>query len=223
MKMFATGLLFVMALLACSLPDPGCDDHSCDVKCLPTLQKHVKSLNISLDLTCPFDSVCTASLFFGVVKELGWDSQECYDSYKYTFESDSDKDVIFKFSKKMLTLSDDHLRFSLFDSKKKKKKYDIDLSSIIHSYTIDGDSVRIAMPSNLIRFSVKCPYCPDNTNDMCRNSRACVREAEYGNSTMTVGLDSSWGKYFLMSSWLDSQGPLGNDSIDISAQVYFRE
>ena len=121
MKMFATGLLFAMALLACSLPDPGCDDHSCDEKCLPALRKHVKSMSIDLGLTCPLDTPCTASLYFGIVKELGWESQECHDGYEYTFVSGSIKDTVTKFSKKMLTLSDDHLRFSLFDSAKVKK------------------------------------------------------------------------------------------------------
>ena len=57
--------------------------------------------------------------------------QECHDGYEYTFVSGSIKDIVTKFSKKMLTLSDDHLRFSLFDSAMVEKKYDIDLSSVI--------------------------------------------------------------------------------------------
>ena len=223
MKMFATGLLFAMALLACSLPDPGCDDHSCD-GCKYVLKAHAEKMIYHLGVECLYDSACNATLviFLPVPKE----KNECkMDNFEYTLVSGNIREKMeHNTNLRFLPISsDDHLRFSLFDSAKVEKKYDIDLSNVIHSYTIDGDPVRITLPSNLIRFSVKCPYCPDNTNDMCRNSRACVREAEYGNSTMTVGLDSSWGKYFLMSSWLDSQGPLGNDSIDISAQVYFRE
>ena len=223
MKLFATGLLFAMALLACSLPDPGCDDHSCD-GCKYVLKEHAEKMIYHLSVECPYDSACNATLV--ISRPVPKEKNECkMDNFEYTLVSGNIREKMeHNTNLRFLPISsDDHFRFSLFDSAMVEKKYDIDLSSVIHSYTIDGDSVRITLPSNLIRFSVKCPYCPDNTNDMCRNSRACVREAEYGNSTMTVGLDSSWGKYFLMSSWLDSQGPLGNDSIDISAQVYFRE
>ena len=221
MKLFATGLLFA-ALLACSLPDPGCDDHSCDEKCLPALRKHVKSLNISLDLTCPLDTPCTASLYFGIVKELGWESQECHDGYEYTFVSGSIKDTVTKFSKKMLTLSDDHLRFSLFDSAKVEKKYDIDLSSVIHSYTIDGDSVRITLPYPG-EMKVRCPICQELGENCDIMSDKVCQYINENDSFMTVTIGYDWDNNYRFGYGLSNQGPLGSDTIDVGGRIYFRE
>ena len=222
MKMFATGLLFAMALLACSLPDPGCDDHSCDEKCLPALRKHVKSMSIDLGLTCPLDTPCTASLYFGIVKELGWESQECHDGYEYTFVSGSIKDTVTKFSKKMLTLSDDHLRFSLFDSAKVEKKYDIDLSSIIHSYTIDGDSVRITLPYPG-EMKVRCPICQELGENCDIMSDKVCQYINENDSFMTVTIGYDWDNNYRFGYGLSNQGPLGSDTIDVGGRIYFRE
>ena len=221
MKMFATGLLFVMALLACSLPDPGCDDHSCDEKCLPALRKHVKSMSIDLGLTCPLDTPCTASLYFGIVKELGWESQECHDGYEYTFVSGSIKDIVTKFSKKMLTLSDDHLRFSLFDSAMVEKKYDIDLSSVIHSYTIDGDSVRITLPYPG-KMGISCLVYRETEGYGFMGHDYCEYLNE-GNSPYSVAIDYNWDNRYYYDYGIVNQGSLGNDSISVHAAIYFRE
>ena len=222
MKLFATGLLFAMALLACSLPDPGCDDHSCDEKCLPALRKHVKSMSIDLGLTCPLDTPCTASLYFGIVRELGWESQECHDGYEYTFVSGSIKDIVTKFSKKMLTLSDDHLRFSLFDSAKVEKKYDIDLSSIIHSYTIDGDSVRITLPYPG-EMKVRCPICQELGENCDIMSDKVCQYINENDSFMTVTIGYDWDNNYRFGYGLSNQGSLGSDTIDVGGRIYFRE
>ena len=221
MKRFAVGLLFVMALLACSLPDPGCDDYSCDGKCLPALRKHVKSMSIDLGLTCPLDTPCTASLYFGIVKELGWESQECHDGYEYTFVSGSIKDTVTKFSKKMLTLSDDHLRFSLFDSAKMEKKYDIDLSSVIHSYTIDGDSVRITLPYPG-KMGISCLVYRETEGYGFMGHDYCEYLNE-GNSPYSVAIDYNWDNRYYYDYGIVNQGSLGNDSISVHAAIYFRE
>lgn len=221
MKMFATGLLFAMVLLACSLPDPGCDDHSCDEKCLPALRKHVKSMSIDLGLTCPLDTPCTASLYFGIVKELGWESQECHDGYEYTFVSGSIKDIVTKFSKKMLTLSDDHLRFSLFDSANVEKKYDIDLSSVIHSYTIDGDSVRITLPYPG-KMGISCLVYRETEGYGFMGHDYCEYLNE-GNSPYSVAIDYNWDNRYYYDYGIVNQGSLGNDSISVHAAIYFRE
>ena len=221
MKLLATGMLFAMALLACSLPDPGCDDHSCDEKCLPALRKHVKSMSIDLGLTCPLDTPCTASLYFGIVKELGWESQECHDGYEYTFVSGSIKDIVTKFSKKMLTLSDDHLRFSLFDSAKVEKKYDIDLSSVIHSYTIDGDSVRITLPYPG-KMGISCLVYRETEGYGFMGHDYCEYLNE-GNSPYSVAIDYNWDNRYYYDYGIVNQGSLGNDSISVHAAIYFRE
>ena len=217
MKLFVTGFLFIAALFACSLPDPGCDDHSCD-GCRYVLKEHAEKMIYHLQVRCPYDTACNATLLiFQPVLEY---ENECkIDNFEYMLISGSfRKKMQFGTNVDLPISSDDHLRFSLLDSAKVEKKYDIDLSGIIHPYTFDNDSIRITLPSHLIEFCIECPYCPNNANDI-----VCVKEDEYENSTIVVGLDPSLGKYFDLNSWLVSQGPNEKDSIEVNAQVYFRE
>jgi hypothetical protein len=116
MKLFATGLLFVMALLACSLPDPGCDDHSCDV-CKYVLKEHAEKMIYHLSVECPYDSACNATLviFHPVPKE----ENECkMNNFEYTLVSGSIREKMeHNTNLRFLPISsDNHFRFSLFDS-----------------------------------------------------------------------------------------------------------
>ena len=59
MKQIAAGMLLFAALLACSLPDPGCDDHSCD-GCKYVLKAHAEKMIYHLGV---FSMQCHASYF----------------------------------------------------------------------------------------------------------------------------------------------------------------
>ncbi|MCQ2053891.1 MAG: hypothetical protein MJY82_01200 [Fibrobacter sp.] len=223
-------LAFVVALIAyvasCSLPDPGCDDHSCDEKCLPLNKRHVKSMEMHVQVKCAYDSICLANIFFGLVKEMGWYSVDCYDKYEYTFVNESLKaKAVFGETISKVPLKEDHLRFSLFDEDDVEKKYDIDLSEIVHSYKYVGDSIAIKMPETLTEFLIECPYCTFATRyeEKCKGYMACVGYEEFRNTTMTIGVDSSWGKAYIMYATFDYPTAYGSDIIEVHAEVELRE
>lgn len=222
MKMFATGLLFVMALLACSLPDPGCDDHSCD-GCKYVLKAHAEKMIYHLGVECPYDSACNATLviFLPVPKE----KNECkMDNFEYTLVSGNIREKMEQNTNlRFLPISsDDHFRFSLFDSAMVEKKNDIDLSSIIHSYTIDGDSVRITLPYSG-KMKVSCPICQELGENCDIMSNKVCQYINESDSSMTVTIGYDWDNNYRFSYGLSNQGPLGSDTIDVGGRIYFRE
>ena len=121
----------------------------------------------------------------------------------------------------MLTLSDDRLRFSLFDSAKVEKKYDIDLSSVIHSYTIDGDSVRITLPYPG-KMGISCLVYRETEGYGFMGHDYCEYLNE-GNSPYSVAIDYNWDNRYYYDYGIVNQGSLGNDSISVHAAIYFRE
>lgn len=235
-------LAFVVALIAyvasCSLPDPGCDDHSCDEKCEPTIKKHLKSIEMHVAVDCDYDSLCMARyIVFSFAKVKSLDSAEvyenpstrpkvCYDGFEYVFVNDSiKKKVSSGESLHKIPLKEDHLRFSLFDEDDVEKKYDIDLSEIVHSYKYVGDSIAIKMPETLTEFLIECPYCTFATRyeEKCKGYMACVGYEEFRNTTMTIGVDSSWGKAYIMYATFDYPTAYGSDIIEVHAEVELRE
>ena len=221
MKLFATGLLFVMALLACSLPDPGCDDHSCD-GCKYVLKEHAEKMIYHLSVECPYDSACNATLviFHPVPKE----ENECkMNNFEYTLVSGSIREKMeHNTNLRFLPISsDEHFRFSLFDSAKVEKKYDIDLSSVIHSYTIDGDSVRITLPYPG-KMGISCLVYRETEGYGFMGHDYCEYLNE-GNSPYSVAVDYNWDNRYYYDYGIVNQDSFGNDSISVHAAIYFRE
>ena len=106
--------------------------------------------------------------------------------------------------------SNDHLRFSLIDINNVEKKYDIDLSGIINSYTVRDDSVDVNVMKgcNLWLFS-------------CRKGQVYgydLSDVKYTFSR-TKGCDEE-GSYECY--WLN-QGPSKEDYLDIHAKIYWKE
>ena len=222
MKRFAVGLLFVMALLACSLPDPGCDDHSCD-GCRYVLKAHAEKMIYDLGVECLYDSACNATLV--ISRPVPKEKNECkMDNFEYTLVSGNIREKMeHNTNLRFLPISsDDHFRFSLFDSAKVEKKYDIDLSSVIHSYTIDGDSVRITLPYSG-KMKVSCPICQELGENCDIMSNKVCQYINESDSSMTVTIGYDWDNNYRFSYGLSNQGPLGSDTIDVGGRIYFRE
>ena len=122
--------------------------------------------------------------------------------------------------------SDEHVRFSLFDQNNVEKSYDIDLSEIIHSYTYKGDSVEIRTPSKgITEISIRCPYCTFDKRDenitLCQYSSACQYRSD-GVKVITVGMDSTWGNFYLFDQYLSNQSSMKSDSVKVYGKISFR-
>ena len=174
---------------------------------------HATSLRLEMSINCPYGNKCNVDLDFGIIKYGDSLSGSCFGAGEWRFESlDTSMTVTTELNKSYpVRLSqDDHLRFSLFDINNIEKKYDIDLSGIVNSYTVHGDSVDVNVMKGC---SFKLYYCN--------------KEAVYGNQLPD-------GKYtFLATEGCDkessyrcvwhNQGPFEKDDLDISATIYWKK
>ena len=214
-------------LLCCSLPDPGCDDHSCDASCTYVLEEHPKKMFNSLRLNCPYKGDCSVWFYFGIAIPKTYN--ECEKrGFSYTFVKGDRKETV----KETTTLknipvdSDGHVRFSLFDKTNTEKNYDIDLSEIIHSYTVRGDSVEIRMPVGDFSMSIRCPFCVSGNKDssICEGLLSCQYHGDETESKVVmIGTDSTWSSFFGFDYYLLNQSSMASDSIKVYGEVYFRE
>ena len=177
------------------------------------LKVHPELLRFDITMTCPYEKKCDVELGFGVAK-LG-DSLDgmCFGGgAEWRFESiDTSMIVATKDWKTypVILSMDDHLHFSLIDEDNVEKKYDIDLSGIVHSFTVRGDSVDVNVMKgcNLHLYS-------------------CKKETVYGNNLLngkytfskTDGCDPD---YSYRCSW-HNQGSLETDDLEIDATIYWK-
>jgi hypothetical protein len=203
--------LVVFSLLSCEMFHTGGNpDEGRQYQCQEILRKHVSSLRFSAFAKCPYEKDC--DIYMGVeVSKLG-DSlkNKCFDEYELTLKTQDTSMVVNSSRRYLLPLtSDGYLHFSLVDEDGVEKKYDFDLSGIIHSFTVRGDSVDV----NVMK-------------DCSFKLYSCKKETVYGNNllngkytfSVTDGCDSETS---YRCSW-HNQSSLGTDDLDIDATIYWK-
>ena len=179
-------------------------------QCQEILRKHVSSLRFSAFAKCPYEKDC--DIYMGVeVSKLG-DSlkNKCFDEYELTLKTQDTSMVVNSSRRYLLPLtSDGYLHFSLIDEDGVEKKYDIDLSGIIHSFTVRGDSVDV------------------NVMKDCRmDLYSCQRETVYGNELQddkyTFSVNEGCKDYYRYRCSWHNQSSLETDDLDISAAIYWK-
>ena len=177
------------------------------------LKVHPELLRFDITMTCPYEKKCDVELGFGVAK-LG-DSLDgmCFGGgAEWRFESiDTSMIVATKDWKTypVILSMDDHLHFSLIDEDNVEKKYDIDLSGIIHSYTVRGDSVDV------------------NVMKGCRlDLYSCDRKTVYGdnllNDKYTFSATEGCKIYYVYRCSWRNLGLLETDDLEIDATIYWK-
>ena len=198
--------LVVFSLLSCEMfhtggnPDEG--------KCSYVLMEHATEMRNDIDMECPYDSNCYIRFYFGPAGSSN-DISDC-GVYEYKFVQNENIMKIRLNSNVKLTLdSDEHVRFSLFDIKNVEKKYDFDLSGIIHSFTVRGDSIDV------------------NVMKDCRMDLfSCNKKTVYGNNLLNGKYsfsitDGCKDHYSIDCSW-EKMDSLGTDSIELFATIYWK-
>ena len=177
------------------------------------LKVHPELLRFDITMTCPYEKKCDVGLGFGVAKLGDSLGGMCFGGgAEWKFESiDTSMIVATKDWRTypVILSMDDHLHFSLVDENNVEKKYDIDLSSIINSYTVRGDSVDV------------------NVMKGCRlDLYSCDRKTVYGdnllNDKYTFSATEGCKIYYVYRCSWHNQGSLETDDLDIDATIYWK-
>ena len=195
----------VFTLLSCEMfhtggnPDEG--------KCSYVLMEHAMEMRNDIDMECPYDSNCRIGFYFGPAASSN-DISDC-GVYEYKFvQNENIMKIRLNSSVNLTPDSDEHVRFSLFDKNNIEKKYDIDLSGIIHSFTVRGDSIDV------------------NVMKDCRLRLYSCMKTVYGNNllngkytfSVAEGCDS---EYSYDCTW-HNQGSFETDDLYIHAMIHWK-
>jgi len=133
----------VLCFVACDMPATGGNPGEGSL-CKGVTKNHANKYYFDLTLKCRYRGKCDVKLFFDAGYYRDSLSSRCFSDYELDFvTTETSKKVLSAKEYNVPLESDDHLRFSLIDINNVEKKYDIDLSGIINSYTVRGDSVEV--------------------------------------------------------------------------------
>ena len=179
--------------------------------CYGISKKNAYSYMFFFELNCPYGDVCKTKLSF-----LGSGAGDTLDGRcfsEYVLNLITNDSSILAHSGKRYPISltpESHAKFSLIDEDNVEKKYDIDLSEIINSYTVHGDSVDVNVMKNC-RFDLY----------------SCQKETVYGNrlenEKYTFAVNDGCKDHYGYDCVLHNQGPFEKDDLDISATIYWKE
>ena len=170
-------------------------------------------LRFDITMTCPYEKKCDVELGFGVAK-LG-DSLDgmCFGGgAEWKFESiDTSMIVTTKDWKKypVILSMDDHLHFSLVDENNVEKKYDIDLSGIINSYTVRGDSIDVHVMENC---HLQLLFC----------KKEIVYGSKLRNGKYTFSANEGCDAEYSYDCIWHNQSSLETDDLDIHAMIRWK-
>ena len=176
------------------------------------LRTHAGSLVLHMTAKCSYEKVCDVDLYFYVTELTDSLRGMCFGGgVEWRLDSFDTSMVVKDWKNYPISLTPDkHAQFSLVDEDDIEKKYDIDLSGIVNSYMVRGDSVDV----NVMKHCSLQLY-------------SCKKETVYGNNlyggkytfATTDGCDSDYSHRCL---W-DNVGTQKNDNLEISASIYWKK
>ena len=199
---------FLFNLLSCEGLSMGGNPYE-GSRCRGISRTNAYSYMFFFELDCPFEGKCESFFFF-----LGNGTREnsednCFEKYELTLKTQDTSMIVNSNRRYLLPLtSDGYLHFSLIDEDGVEKKYDFDLSGIIHSFTVRGDSVDV------------------NVMKDCRLRLYSCMKTVYGNDllngkyTFSVA-DGCDSEYSYDCSWYN-QSSLETDDLDIHAMIHWK-
>ena len=184
-------------------------------RCTYVLREHPNKMVNSMSVECPYDSVCNVKIYFGIVETSFVDG--CIGDYEYRFAQDKVAKVSLNSNIDLNIDSDDHVRFSLYDDNDIEKKYDIDLSDIIHPYTISGDSVEVKKYGCLKKMNIYKSKGTGAGHDIIELYPDSLKYGKY-----VFFQDSLFFDYLSFNCGLKSQSSFESDSLFIYGRIYWR-
>ena len=209
-KIVLTAIPILLAILACSDMIPLGPSTA---KCSYVLKEHPTEMINIMSVNCPFKADCKIDFLFGPVSY----TDGCLDDFEYLYKKGRyEKKVHLNTHVDMSLDSDDHVRFSLFDSKNVEKTYDIDLSEMVRSYFVKEDSLYIKIPEKMsyLAIGIKRPDGYQNVE---------IMDSVIENGYFVHVANESLRSYFYMDQEFSNQSSFGTDSIHVFATLYWRE
>ena len=209
-KKWLLALPILFNLLSCEgLTTTGTNDPVSN-HCWGISKKNAYSYKFFFELDCPLEKKCTVVFNFlggGVGDTL---DGRCFNGYELKLENAGSSRTVFQNRNYLMSLSEnDHVQFSLVDEDNKEKKYDIDLSGIVNSYTVRGDTVDV----NVMKECSLSLY-------------SCNRETVYGNhmlnSLYSFSLLDGCKEYFSYNCTWYNIGPVKKDDLDVHAKIHWK-
>ena len=159
------------------------------------------------ELDCHYGEKCKTRMNFigsGVGDTL---DGRCFLGYELRLETaDTSRTVLENKNYPILLTSDNHARFTLIDEDDVEKKYDIDLSGIINSYIVRGDSVDVNVMKGCSLWLFSCKKDQVYGNNLSDGKYTFLR---------TEGCDK---EYSYDCSWFE-QGSSRMDKLNIHAMI----
>jgi hypothetical protein len=200
----------VLCFVACDMPATGGNPGEGSL-CKGVTKNHANKYYFELTLKCQYEEKCGLKLFFDAGYYRDSLSSRCFSDYELDFvTTETSKKVLSAKEYNVPLESDDHLRFSLIDINNVEKKYDIDLSGIINSYTVRGDSVEVNVMKGCSLWLFSCKKDQVYGNNLSDGKYTFLR---------TEGCDK---EYSYDCSWRN-QGFGGKDELDIHAMITWKK
>ena len=178
--------------------------------CRGISKKNAYSYKFFFELDCPLEKKCTVVFNFlggGVGDTL---DGRCFNGYELKLENAGASRTVFQNRNYLMSLSENnHVQFSLVDEDNNEKKYDIDLSGIVNSYTVRGDTVDV----NVMKECKISVFTKPHKTEIFGNT---ISNSLYSFSI----LDSreQWLGY--KCSW-EQVGPLKKDDLEVYAELHW--
>ena len=185
-------------------------------RCNGISKKHPDKIPLGISLTCQYERPCEAALYFGLAYFLDTLSSRCGYDYELYYVSNENSRII-RSNETYTTMipSNEHIQFSLFDESNVERKFDIDLSRIIHSYTVKGDSVEVAKFDCMNRLSIyKKRFGSHDIIELYPDSLKNGHYAFYKDSLYKNEIHFECG--------LGAQGSFKTDSVFVYGNLYWR-
>ena len=179
--------------------------------CYGISKKNAYSYMFFFELNCPYGDVCKTKLSFlgsGVGDTL---DGRCFSEYVLNLITNDSSMFAHSGKRYLLALTpDNHAKFTFVDEDNVEKKYDIDLSGIVNSYTVHGDSVDVNVMKNCMIYVYTTP----------RNTE--IYGNQISNSLYSFAMSDSRENWMSYDCQWNGQGPLMRDDLNIHARLYWK-
>ena len=209
-KIWLLVLPILLCILSCEgFTTTGSNDPYSD-HCYGISKKNAYSYMLFFELDCPYGENCKTSLSF--IGSGVWDTLDsrCFSGYELRLETaDTSRIVLENKNYPILLTPDNHANFTFIGEDNEEKKYDIDLSGIINSYTVRGDSVVVNVMDNC---RITVISTPQNIE---------VYGNVYPESNFIFSANESIRSWFGYDCIWHEQGPLKKDDLNIHAEIFW--